>query len=356
MADLDSTNAIETLDPSGMRRHLSGIPAQCRRAWQRALDMKLPDSYSAVSRIVVAGMGGSAIGGDLVAALARLEGKSLQVHRGYAPLPPVDDTILVILSSYSGMTEETLSCMDSIIDSPSPKVIATGGGRLAEIASDRGIPMFPIEYSAPPRAVIGYSFFGLLGLLYRLSFMADCTAAVEDALALMESLVDRFKESQPTASNPAKQLAQKLVGKLPVIYGAGFMNPVARRWKTQVNENSKSWAMFDTLPELNHNTVVGYPNPTSVTQGSLVVLLSSPLLHPRILLRYRVTREILEREGIAHQELQGEGEGPLAQMASLIVWGDYVSYYLALLYCVDPTPVETIDYLKDRLARYGLPA
>jgi glucose/mannose-6-phosphate isomerase len=254
------------------------------------------------------------------------------------------------------MTEETLSCIDSIMDCPSPKVIATSGGRLAEIASDRDIPVFPIEYSAPPRAVIGYSFFGLLGLLYRLGFMSHCTTAVEGALTLMESLVDRLKESQPTTSNPAKQLALKMEGKLPVLYGAGFMEPVARRWKTQVNENSKSWAVFDILPELNHNAVVGYPNPTSVTQGSLVVLLSSPLLHPRVLLRYQITREILEREGVAHQELQGEGEGPLAHMASLIVWGDYVSYYLALLYGVDPTPVETINYLKDRLVRYGLPA
>jgi glucose/mannose-6-phosphate isomerase len=151
-------------------------------------------------------------------------------------------------------------------------------------------------------------------------------------------------------------LARKVEGKLPVIYGAGFLEPVARRWKTQVNENSKSWALFDPLPELNHNSVVGYPNPTAIAQGSLVVLLTSPLLHPRTLLRYRVTQEILEREGIAHHELSGEGQGPLSHMMSLLLWGDYVSYYLALLYGLDPTPVDTIDYLKERLVSYGLQA
>jgi glucose/mannose-6-phosphate isomerase len=318
--------------------------------------MALPADYAGVKRVVLAGMGGSAIGGDLAAAIARLEGKAMQVHRDYAPLPPLDADTLVVLSSYSGNTEETLSCAEAALGSPARKLAATGGGRLAEIARERGIPVYPIEYAAAPRAVIGYSFFGLLGLLHRVGFLGDIAPAVEEALSVMESLAHRLKESVPTTSNPAKQLARKVEGRLPVIYGAGFLEPVARRWKTQVNENGKSWAFFEPLPELNHNSVVGYPNPVSIARGSFVVLLTSPLLHPRTLLRYRVTQEILEREGVAHQELPGEGQGPLSHMMSLLLWGDYVSYYLALLYGADPTPVDTIDYLKDRLGRYGLQA
>ncbi|MEE9201940.1 MAG: bifunctional phosphoglucose/phosphomannose isomerase [Dehalococcoidia bacterium] len=356
MADLDNVRALETIDPSGMRHHLSGTPAQCRQAWQGALAMKLPSEYRGVKRVVIAGMGGSAIGGDLAAAMVRLEGKAMQVHRDYAPLPPLDADTLVVLSSYSGKTEESLSCLEGSLYSPSRKVAATSGGKLAEIARERGIPIDPIEYAAAPRAVIGYSFFGLLGLLHRVGLLPGVAPAVEEALSVMESLVDRFQESQPTPSNPAKQLAKMVEGKLPVIYGAGFLEPVARRWKTQVNENSKSWAVFEALPELNHNTVVGYPNPTSIARGSFVVLLASPLLHPRTLLRYRVTQEILDREGVAHQELSGEGKGALSHMMSLLLWGDYVSYYLALLYGADPTPVNTIDYLKDRLSGHGLPA
>lgn len=356
MTDLDNVRALETIDPSGMRHHLSGIPTQCRQAWQGALEMKLPPDYGGVKRVVVAGMGGSAIGADLSAAMARLEGKALQVHRDYAPLPPVDADTLVVLSSYSGNTEETLSCLEASLDSPARKVAATSGGRLAEVARERGIPIYPIEYAAPPRAVIGYSFFGLLGILHRVGFLTGIAPAVEEALSTMESLVDTLKESHPTPSNPAKQLAKKIEGKLPVIYGAGFLEPVARRWKTQVNENSKSWAVFEALPELNHNSVVGYPNPTPIAQGSFVVLLTSPLLHHRTLLRYQVTQEILGRQGVAHQELPGDGKGALSHMMSLLLWGDYVSYYLALLYGADPTPVDTIDYLKERLAGHGLPA
>jgi glucose/mannose-6-phosphate isomerase len=356
MSDLDSIRTLETIDASGMRHHLSGMPAQCRQAWRGALEMKLPPDYGDIKRVVVAGMGGSAIGGDLAAAVARLDGKALQVHRDYAPLPPVDADTLVVLSSYSGNTEETLSCLEASLDSPARKVAATSGGRLAEIARERGIPIYPIEYAAAPRAVIGYSFFGLLGLLHRVGLLPGIAPAVEEALSVMESLVSRLQESRSTPSNPAKQLAKKVAGKLPVIYGAGFLEPVARRWKTQVNENSKSWAFFDPLPELNHNSVVGYPNPTSIAQGSFVVLLTSPLLHPRTLLRYRVTQEILDREGVAHQELPGEGKGALSHMMSLLLWGDYVSFYLALLYGTDPTPVDTIDYLKERLAGHGLPA
>jgi glucose/mannose-6-phosphate isomerase len=356
MADIDSPRTLEALDPSGMRHHLSGLPAQCRRAWQGAVALELPSGYRGVERVVVAGMGGSAIGGDLAAAIARLEGKEVLVHRDYAPLPPLDCHTLLVLSSYSGATEETLSCLEAALDSPVPRVAITSGGRLGQIAGERGIPVLPIGYAAPPRAALGYSFFGLLGLLHRAGFLTGIAAQVDGALSAMESVVTRLRESQPTPTNPAKQLAQKLVGRLTVIYGAGFLEPVARRWKTQLNENSKAWAFFEALPELNHNSVVGYPNPATIVKEGFVVLLTSPQLHPRHLLRLQITGEILERSGVAYQEVAGEGEGPLGHMMALLLTGDYVSYYLALLYGVDPTPVEVINYLKERLVRHGLPA
>lgn len=356
MADIDDPRTLETLDPSDMRRHLSGLPAQCRRAWQQALALPLPSGYTGVKRVVVAGMGGSAIGGDLAAAIARLEGKEVTVHRDYAPLPPINRDTLLVFSSYSGMTEETLSCVEAALDSPARKLALTSGGRLAEAARERGIPVLPIDYASPPRAALGYGLFGLLGLLHRVGFLTGVASGLDAALATMDSVVEHLHESHPTAANPAKQLARKLEGKLTVIYGAGFLEPVARRWKTQLNENSKAWAFFEALPELNHNSVVGYPNPAPIAGSSFVALLSSPLLHPRHRLRIQVTQEILERHGVAHQELQGEGEGPLGHMMSLLLLGDYASYYLALLYGVDPTPVEVINYLKERLVRHGLPA
>jgi glucose/mannose-6-phosphate isomerase len=138
-----------------------------------------------------------------------------------------------------------------------------------------------------------------------------------------------------------------------VIYGAGIFGSVARRWKTQFNENSKAWAFFELLPEAHHNSVVGYALPDEVKGRAFVILLRPGYLHTRTHLRYDVTRELLERESIPHQVLEGRGESALSNMLSAILLGDYVSYYLALLQGVDPSPVPVIDYIKGRLADAG---
>ena len=136
---------------------------------------------------------------------------------------------------------------------------------------------------------------------------------------------------------------------MPVIYGAGITAPVARRWKTQLNENSKAWSFVETLPELNHNAVVGYEYPREMADKVFVILLRSSSLHERILLRYQITTELLTRSGVNYQVIDAEGDRPLSQMMSLVMLGDYVSYYLALLYGIDPSPVKVIDYLKAKL-------
>jgi glucose/mannose-6-phosphate isomerase len=166
----------------------------------------------------------------------------------------------------------------------------------------------------------------------------------------MESLQEEIRETIPVAENPAKQLAKRLCGRLPVIYGSGYLAEVAHRWKTQLNENAKAWSFFEPLPELNHNAVVGYQFPEELAERTLVVMLTSSLDHPRNKTRFHVTQEILTQRGIAHETIEARGESPLAQMLSAIHFGDYVSYYLALLYEVDSTPVKVIDYLKERLA------
>jgi len=154
----------------------------------------------------------------------------------------------------------------------------------------------------------------------------------------------------PTAHNAAKHLAGQIAGYLPVVYGAGFLSAVANRWKTQFNENSKHWAFFEVLPELNHNAVVGFGIPRAVREQTVVLMLCSGLDHPRVQVRWEVTQALLLRKGVAAETLQGRGESRLAQMLSLIHFGDYVSFYLAMLNDVDPTPVETIAFLKQRLA------
>jgi glucose/mannose-6-phosphate isomerase len=176
---------------------------------------------------------------------------------------------------------------------------------------------------------------------------------VAEAADVMRAWQAEIRTDVPQAQNEAKQLAAKSHGKLPVIYGSGFLGATANRWKTQFNENAKSWSFFELLPELNHNAVVGLSIPEVVRDESLVIALRSALDAERIAERWDVTGEVLEREGVTAEEVWGRGESKLAQMMSLIHFGDYVSYYAAALNQVDPTPVETIAFLKARLAELG---
>ena len=221
---------------------------------------------------------------------------------------------------------------------------------MAALAEARGMPLVRFDYQSQPRAALGYAFVLLLGLFCRLGLARDYGADLEEALEVMGAQQAEIGPQVPTARNAAKALAIRLKDRLPVVYGAGFLAAVANRWKTQFNENSKQWAFFEVLPELNHNSVVGLGLPQAVRERMTVLRLRSDEDHPRVRTRWDVTGELLLRERVVHETFQGRGQGRLAQMLSLIHLGDYASFYLAMLNGVDPTPVETIVFLKRRMA------
>jgi glucose/mannose-6-phosphate isomerase len=352
MVNLDDTQIYKQLNPENMRGHLHGLPQQCRTAWHKANDFKLPKDYANIDKVVILGMGGSAIGGDLVRSLFSSKKKPIIfVSRDYDLPAFVDDRTLVIASSYSGNTEETLSAFSQALQKKCKRLAMTTGGRLKELAEDAKVPVFLINYVAQPRAAVGYGFMSLIAFLQKLGHLEDKTAEVEAMIQDIEKLLGELKETVPTSSNRAKQLAAKLHGKIAVIYGAGILSEVAHRWKTQINENSKSWAFYDIFPELNHNAVVGYQFPPELASKMYVVLLRCPSLHPRMLIRYQATSELLKQSGISHETIDSQGKGELSQMMNLIYLGDWVSYYLAILNEIDPTPVKAIDYLKKRLSQ-----
>jgi glucose/mannose-6-phosphate isomerase len=352
MSILESPETYRLLDPSGMLRHLQQFPEQCQRAWHNAKDFGNPKDYLKVDKVVVAGMGGSAIGGDFIRRLAMLENTlPVWVHRDYGLPPYVDRNTLLIFSSYSGNTEETLSCFSESLRTQARKIVLTTGGKLKALAEKERIPVLTIDYEAPPRAAFSHSFVSLLGIFHRQRFLQDKSADMQESLAVMKRIEDSVSERTPLDANPAKQLAADLYGRLAVIYGAGLLSDVALRWKTQVNENSKAWAFHEVFPELNHNAVVGYPFPDEQRHKVMVVLLHSASLHPRISTRYHVTGEILTKTGIKHKRIEATGRSPLAQMLGLVLLGDYVSYYLAMLNRTDPMPVPVIDTLKSCLAQ-----
>ena len=352
MINLDDLDLLKRLDPDGMLARIAELPQQCRDAWANVQAFGLPGDYAQVDGIVIAGMGGSAIGGDLVRCLAEPECPvPILISRDYTLPAFVGPGTLVIASSYSGSTEETLSAFAQARERGAKLLAITTGGKLARQAMEWGAPLLTFSYQSQPRAALGHLFTLLLGVVGRLGLIADKSVDLEEAIVVMESLQGEIKETVPTAQNPAKQLARKLYGHLPFVYGAGVLSEVAHRWKTQFNENSKAWGVFDVLPELNHNTVLGYEFPADLAENAVVVMLTSSLDHPRTQVRFQVTDEILARRGVAWETIEARGRSPLAHVLSTIHLGDYVSYYLAMFYEVDPTPVEIIAYLKERLAQ-----
>ena len=352
MIDLDDVSIYRQLDRSGMLEHLHGFPKQCRKAWEQVLKFDVPLDYAGISKVVIVGMGGSAIGGDVARGLALAESRvPVWVHRDYGLPGFVDGSTLVIASSYSGNTEETLFAFAEVVKTRAKKLAITSGGRLKRLAEKEGIPTFVIDYQAPPRAAFPYSLISLTGIFQKLGLIRDKSADLREAMDVLTRLSGDLTETRPVASNPAKQLAAKLWGRVPVIYGAEIFSEVARRWKGEFNENSKAWAFFESFPELNHNAVDGYQFPADAKERIFVLMLRSASFSARTLLRYEATAELLARASVSHEFVEARGESALAQVLSSVLLGDYASFYLAILNEVDPTSTDAIDFVKEYLAR-----
>jgi glucose/mannose-6-phosphate isomerase len=350
MRDLDAPDQFARSDPKGMLTSIAELPEQCEHGWSLALQLGLPDAYRRPRQIVLLGVGGSAIGGDLLRTLVVQESPvPILVHRDYALPAFVDRSTVVVVSSYSGNTEEALLGFEAALQRAARVMAITTGGELSLRANERGLPLWTYNYQAQPRAALGYSLMFLLGAIQHMELVSDKSGDVAEATAVMRQWQSEIKESVPEAENRAKQLARRLYHRLPVVYAAEHLSEVARRWKGQFNENSKSWGVFDVLPELDHNTVVGYPLPPGLSRLAHVVMLTSPVNHPRVLLRFDITRELLEGHGYSCDLIESRGQSLLAQMLSTIHFGDYVSFYLAMLNGVDPWAIGNIEFVKSRL-------
>ncbi|MCK5577652.1 MAG: bifunctional phosphoglucose/phosphomannose isomerase [Dehalococcoidales bacterium] len=350
--NLDDPKLYSRYDPGEMLARIHEVPRICQQAWQMAMAFDLPEDYSRIDRVVVLGMGGSAIGGDLAASLVAHEAKlPIIVNRQYQLPAFVDDRTLVIASSYSGNTEETLSSFGQALKTGARKLAITTGGKLKETAKENGVPLFIFDYQAQPRAALAFSLLPILAFMQKLGITGDKSAGVAEMVEVLDKLAQEINETVPAAENRAKKLAGELYGRMPIIYGGGITAEVAHRWKTQLNENSKAWAFYEAFSELNHNAVVGYQFPIELAPSVVVVMLRSSYLSERLIRRYQITARLLEQAGVRHHFEDGAGKSSLAQMMSLVLIGDYVSYYLAILNQTDPSPVKTIDFLKAELGK-----
>jgi glucose/mannose-6-phosphate isomerase len=357
-AILDDLEAIRILDRSGMLTLTEEFPAQCADALEisEAFVAQLKPAPKPAS-VVITGLGGSAIGGDLVASLA-MAGSDVPVivNRDYDLPGFAGKDTLVIASSYSGNTEETLSAYSQARAAGCRIVCVTSGGELGKMADADGVPVCRVPGGRPPRASTGYLFIPTLSTVAaHTTFDDGCSpAAVRNALPLLQDCARRWSRNVPLADNPAKQLAVRLHGRIPIFYGTqGYRGVLAVRWKGQFNENAKAHAFANVLPEQNHNEILGWDQALTQSQHWSVVYLRDPLeltATPRIAKRVEVLRTVIGNRA-DQMEAWAEGVSLVERMLSLMYLGDFASVYAALLNGVDPTAIAGIDLLKAELAR-----
>lgn len=300
--------------------------------------------------IVLSGLGGSAIGGDLVRKYISSESKiPMFVNRHYVLPEFVNEKTLLFISSYSGNTEETISAMKDGMKRKAQIIAISSGGEIEKMARENKLFHIKIPLGYPPRAALGYSFVQQLYSLYKLKIISDVfLAELDDAAATIRKYSDGVlsgKEKFPM------ETARKLKGKFVIIYSSDDMEPCAVRFRQQVGENSKQIASHHVIPEMNHNEVVGWKNPKEILSDTAVILLRDAFDHFRIKTRFEICKKIFIDYTSHIIEINSIGDGYLERMLSLICVGDWISYYLALENSADPVPVEVIDYLKSQLEK-----
>jgi glucose/mannose-6-phosphate isomerase len=350
---LDDLNAIARLDSEDVLGAVERFADQCREGWEIGLVTAGLPNADGVDSVVVLGMGGSGVSGDVVQAV--VEPRLLipmRTIKGYGPLPEwVGRNTLVFAVSYSGSTEETVSALEEALQRGSRVVTLSSGGPLQDIATRNALAHLRVPEGLQPRASLGFLTLPILAVLVKVGLIPDLQDDVDEAVDVIRALAERCHRKRPADENPAKQLASRLQGRIPVIYGGqGLGGVAAYRFKCDLNEYAKSPAFANQLPELDHNEVVGWNQLAELTSQHFVnVLLIDPREHPRVALRFEITRRLVA-EALPGLEVEAEGSSPLARLLSLIFVTQLAAIYLALYYEVDPGPVEVITKLKDELA------
>jgi glucose/mannose-6-phosphate isomerase len=343
-----SREAIAALDTSGQLEDVLGLPEQLRDALWR-VEAASVDPHDSPGGLIIAGMGGSGIGGALArAVLGDRASRPIVAMRGYELPAGASTDSTVLCASYSGETEETLAVFEAAGALGAHRLVATTGGKLAAAAEAEGVPVVPLPGGFKPRAAVGYSLVVALEAAALSGASERLHAEIDVAAAHAEQLVLKWGPDGPDDSLP-KSLARALHGTIPQIIGAGLTAPVAYRWKTQINENAKTPAFSGELPEIDHNELVGWEGAEELGRFSAVFLDDSDL-HPRVRQRIDLTRGLIAGQAAGTHRVETIGSTAMERLISLVLLGDLVSIYLAVLRGVDPGPIPALDRLKKMLA------
>jgi len=350
---LDDIAAIKKIDKSDMLSFCTEAPKHYERA--ATLAKRVLVSFRKPQAITVAGMGGSAIGGELLKDWARDRiVVPIEVCRDYSLPAYADKNTLVFVTSYSGETEESLSAFLDAIKRKCMIVCISSGGKLREYAEKLGFPHLLVPSGMAPRATLPYLFMPLPVLLEQMGLVSGVSAEVSETVRILERVSSVNSLKTPTGENSSKMLALDVRGAVPVVYGFGIYRAVAQRFKTQFNENSKVPAKWEFFPELNHNEIVGWEGVKQLAKCFSVILIRDGNETEATKKRIEVTKELMNKESLKIHEVMAKGKSTMAKMASVICIGDFTSVYLAVLRGIDPTPVKTISFLKERLEQTGV--
>ncbi|MGB9609211.1 MAG: bifunctional phosphoglucose/phosphomannose isomerase [Minisyncoccia bacterium] len=349
MATLDDLQLIKKLDREKMVDFIVDLPKQCLKAYQSNQKIGPPYPTSEIKNLIVCGLGGSAIGGDLIKSIiVDYLSTPLFVIRDYRLPNYVQENSLVILVSYSGQTVETLSCAQDALKRKSKVIVLASGGDLKKIAQKNHWPIFEIDYQSQPRAALAWLTMPVLAILEKLNLINLENFKIEESLKLLDQFNQSFYPNILTEKNIAKYLAYFCFDHFPVIVASEKFSAAARRWKNQFNENSKNFAFWETLPENLHNTIEG-DLPRRLKDEIVFLFFDSSLDESKLCQSAKIWQKLLDQENIRWEAVPSFGNNLFLANFAYVLLGDWVSFYLAILNQVDPTPVEKIKWLKSQL-------
>jgi len=335
-----------------MASYLWDLPEQFAAMLQQGVQLS-PNYKRKYHNIMVTGLGGSAIGGDILRTYAQTRAAiPVTVNRDYDIPAFIDENSLVLAASYSGNTEETLSAYCQARERGASLIAVTSGGKLADLANTHGAAVVNIPGGLSPRAATGYLFTPLALILQELDIVDGVGQDLNEVVGILQDMRQEIGPAAPWEGNPARQIARDLKGHLPLIWGStGHTDTAALRWKTQINENAKCPVFCNSFPELNHNEIVGFEVPEEILLNIVIIMLRDPGDHVQVQKRMNISKQIIQDKVARLLEVESRGQGFLAKFYSLAYLGDYVSFYLAGEYGINPTPVTVIDFLKSELSR-----
>jgi glucose/mannose-6-phosphate isomerase len=350
---LDDIAHIKHIDKSNMLSFCTDAPKHYRKA--ATLAKRLRIDYSKPDNIIISGMGGSAIGGELLKDWTRDKAAiPIEVCREYALPAFANKNTLVVVVSYSGETEESLSVFLDALKRKCMIACISSDGSLQKYAEKLSIPHLQVPSGMAPRATLPYLFMPLLAVLEKAGLVSSVDSEISETMKVLKQVSEENSAERSVKENFCKTLALNIAGTVPVVYGFGFYRAVAQRFKTQFNENSKIPAKWEYFPELNHNEIVGWENVKRLAELFSIVLIRDRDEPAGIKERIEGTKDIAKEQSLETFEVWSRGKSRLARMASVISIGDFTSVYLAVLQGVDPTPVKTIATLKERIKESGV--